>query len=49
MLDIEKINQISDVKVRRQLKLDILNSAKKKKEALIRGEFLTFVKYIWPE
>ena len=49
MLDINKINQIADVKVRRQLKLDILNSAKKKQEALIRSDFLTFVKYIWPE
>jgi hypothetical protein len=49
MLDIEKINQITDAKVRRQLKLDILNSAKKKQEASIRSDFLTFVKYIWPE
>jgi hypothetical protein len=49
MLDINKINQIADIKVRRQLKLDILNSAKKKQEALIRSDFLTFVKYIWPE
>ena len=49
MLDIEKINQITDPKVRRQLKLDILKSAKKKKESTMRSDFLSFVKHIWPE
>ena len=49
MLDIKKINQITDPKVRRQLKLDILQSAQKKKDTLIRSDFLTFVKHIWPE
>ena len=52
MLDIEKIkniNQITDPKVRRQLKLDILNSVKRKKESLLRSDFLSFVKYIWPD
>ena len=49
MLDIEKINQIADSKVRRQLKLDILNSVRKKQDNKIRTDFLTFVKYMWPE
>ena len=49
MLDIEKINKITDPKVRRQLKIDILNSIKKKKESLLRSDFLSFVKYIWPD
>ena len=49
MLDIEKINKIADPKVRRQLKIDILNSVKKKKESLLRSDFLSFVKYIWPD
>jgi predicted phage terminase large subunit-like protein len=49
MLSIEKINQITDPKVRRQLKLDILKSARKKKESKIRTDFMTFVKHMWPE
>ena len=48
MLDINKINQIADPKVRRQLKIDILRSKKKKKEKVLRSDFLSFVKhYIW--
>ena len=49
MLDINKINQIADSKVRRQLKLDILKSVRKKQETQIRTDFLTFVKHMWPE
>ena len=49
MLDIEKINQIADPKVRKQLKLDILKSAKKKKQNVLKSDFLSFVKHIWPE
>jgi len=49
MLDINKINQIADSKVRRQLKLDILKSVRKKQDTQIRTDFLTFVKHMWPE
>ena len=49
MLDINKINQIADPKVRRQLKIDILRSKKKKKEKVLRSDFLSFVKHVWPE
>jgi len=49
MLTIEKINQIADPSVRKQLKLDILNSHKKKKISKIRSDFLEFVKFIWPD
>jgi len=49
MLTIEKINQIADPNVRKQLKLDILNSHKKKQVSKIRGNFLEFVKFIWPD
>jgi len=49
MLDINKINQIADSKVRRQLKLDILKSVRKKQETQIRTDLLTFVKHMWPE
>jgi len=49
MLDINKINQIADSKVRRQLKLDILKSVRKKQETQVRTDFLTFVKHMWPE
>jgi len=47
MLDIEKINQIADPKVRKQLKLDILKSAKKKKQNVLKSDFLSFVKHIF--
>ena len=49
MLSLEKINQITDPKVRKQLKLDILNSANKKNQGILRTDFLSFVKTIWPE
>jgi hypothetical protein len=55
MLDIEKlkkfrnINKITDPKIRRKAKLDFLESAKKNKDTGIRSDFLTFVKYIWPD
>jgi len=49
MLSLEKINQITDPKVRKQLKLDILNSANKKTQGVLRTDFLSFVKKIWPE
>ena len=49
MLDIEKINKITDPKVRRQLKIDIINSVKRKKDTKIKHDFLTFVKHIWPD
>ena len=49
MLDIHKINKIADSKLRRQLKLDILKSVRKKQETQIRTDFLTFVKHMWPE
>jgi predicted phage terminase large subunit-like protein len=49
MLDIEKINQITDPKVRKQLKLDILTSIKRKKDLKLRSDFLSFVKHVWPD
>jgi len=49
MLDINKINKIADPKVRKQLKLDILDSIKRKKDTKLRTEFLPFVKHIWPD
>ena len=49
MLDIKKINKIADPKVRKQLKLDILDSIKRKKDTKLRTEFLPFVKHIWPD
>jgi len=49
MLDINKINKITDPKVRKQLKLDILDSIKRKKDTKMRTEFLSFVKHIWPD
>tara|TARA_R100001443_G_scaffold31594_2_gene45746 strand:- start:352 stop:1824 length:1473 start_codon:yes stop_codon:yes gene_type:complete len=49
MLDINKINKITDPKVRKQLKIDILNSVKKKKDTKIKNDFLTFVKHMWPD
>jgi predicted phage terminase large subunit-like protein len=49
MLDIKKINKITDPKVRRQLKLDILTSIAKKKDTHLRSDFLSFVKHIWPD
>ena len=49
MLSLEKINQIADPKVRRQLKLDILTSIKRKTQSKYRSDFLSFVKYTWPE
>ena len=49
MLDIKKINKIADPKIRKQLKLDILDSIKRKKDTKLRTEFLPFVKHIWPD
>ena len=55
MLDIEKlkkfrnINKLTDPKVRRNAKLDLLMSFKKNTDKNIRSDFLTFVKYIWPD
>ena len=55
MLDIEKlkkfrnINKLTDPKVRKKAKLDLLMSFKKNKDKTIRSDFLTFVKYIWPD
>ncbi|MEL0176678.1 MAG: phage terminase large subunit [Pelagibacteraceae bacterium] len=49
MLDIQKINQIADPKVRRQLKLDILARAKIKQQKVLRSDFLSFVKHVWPD
>src|SRR5210317_142816 len=49
MLSLEKINAIADPKVRRQLKLDILTRVKKTTQSKYRTDFLSFVKYTWPE
>jgi len=49
MLDIQKINQITDPKVRRQLKMDILAKAKIQKQTVLKNDFLSFVKHVWPE
>jgi len=49
MLSLEKINQITDPKVRRQLKLDILTRVKKTTQNKYRSDFLSFVKYTWPD
>src|SRR5210317_25882 len=49
MLSLEKINAIADPKVRRQLKLDILTRVKKSTQEKYRTDFLSFVKYTWPE
>ena len=43
------INNIADPKIRRKAKLDFLLSSKKNKDKNIRSDFLTFVKYIWPD
>jgi hypothetical protein len=39
MLSLEKINQITDPKVRRQLKLDILTRVKKTTQNKYRSDF----------
>tara|TARA_A100001201_G_scaffold119908_2_gene103343 strand:+ start:61 stop:1539 length:1479 start_codon:yes stop_codon:yes gene_type:complete len=49
MLSLEQINKIADPKVRKQLKVDILRSSKKKEQKLLRSDFLSFVKHVWPE
>jgi len=49
MLNIEKINRIADPKIRKELKLKLIQGAQKKKESKIRDDFFHFVKYIWPE
>ena len=49
MLSLEKINAIADPKVRRQLKLYILTRVKKTTQSKYRNDFLSFVKYTWPE
>ena len=49
MLSLDKINAITDPKVRRQLKLDILTRVKKSTQEKYRTDFLSFVKYTWPE
>jgi len=49
MLSLEKINAIADPKVRKQLKLDILTRVKKTTQKKYRTDFLSFVKYTWPE
>ena len=49
MLDLEQINKIADPKVRRQLKLDILTKVKKSTQSKYRSDFLSFVKYTWPD
>jgi hypothetical protein len=43
------INKLADPKVRRNAKLDLLMSIKKNEDKNIRSDFLTFVKYIWPD
>jgi predicted phage terminase large subunit-like protein len=43
------INNIADPKIRRKAKLDFLLSCKKNEDKNIRSDFLTFVKYIWPD
>src|SRR5210317_2364038 len=49
MLSLEKINAIADPKVRKQLKIDILTRVKKTTQKKYRTDFLSFVKYTWPE
>src|SRR6056300_680046 len=49
MLSLDKINAIEDPKVRKQLKLDILTRVKKSTQSKYRTDFLSFVKYTWPE
>ena len=48
MLSLDKINAITDPKVRRQLKLDILTRVKKSTQEKYRTDLLSFVKYTWP-
>ena len=43
------INNIADPKVRKKAKLDFLAKVKKVEDKAIRSDFLTFVKYIWPD
>lgn len=55
MLDIEQlkkirnINNIADPVVRKKAKLDFLAKVKKVEDKAVRSDFLTFVKYIWPD
>ena len=52
MLDkdiLKKINNITDVSVRKNWKLNFLTKIHKVKNREIRSDFLTFVKYIWPD
>ena len=52
MLDkdiLKKINKIADPKIRKNWKLNYLTKIHKVKNREIRSDFLTFVKYIWPD
>jgi hypothetical protein len=52
MLDkdiLKKIDNITDPSVRKDWKLNLLTKIHKVKNRKIRSDFLTFVKYIWPD
>ena len=44
-----KIDNITDPNVRKDWKLNLLTKIHKVKNRKIRSDFLTFVKYIWPD
>ena len=46
---LRNINNIKDPEVRKRVKLNFLMSIKKNTDKNIRSDFLTFVKYIWPD
>ena len=46
---LKKIDNITDPNVRKDWKLNLLTKIHKVKNRKIRSDFLTFVKYIWPD
>ena len=46
---LKKIDNITDPNVRKNWKLNLLTKIHKVKNREIRSDFLTFVKYIWPD
>ena len=48
-LTIEQINKIPDAQARERLKADIIKGYENKKAEEARGDFLSFVKRMWPQ
>ena len=46
---LKNINNITDPDVRKNFKLNLLQKANLVRNKKIKSDFLTFVKYIWPE